>query len=264
MFNAPPHLSGNLYFFTVIAPLGQTARGFSRAHGTVNRPMKLPIGERMTQQPRTPWSVFGAVFVWSVALAAAWVALAHHQFATEPRTSLGVTSWPASSKLPRQLGHSTLVLFLHPKCPCSRATLSELERLFTSIGSGARGKLEVVVDAPIPSNAGSDWLETDTLQRAMQLPNSQIVADPSGVEAALFGATTSGFVMLFDQIGGRQFSGGITEARGHEGENAGLSNLRAILRNEIRSADGIPAFGCRLCLPEKNQASGATHSAEDT
>jgi hypothetical protein len=251
----PSYLCGNLYFFTEIVSLGPAARDLLRAALTFDCPMKLPIVDKMAQQSATSWSLYGAIFVWLIALCAGWAALGYHQFATEPAKFNSVTVWPVDSKLPRLANHSTLVLFLHPKCPCSRATLSELERLFTSIHGRTCGEIDVVVDAPVPQSAGGDWLQTDTLKRAMQLPRSRVMADANGAEAALFGVTTSGFLMLFDQYGARQFSGGITESRGHEGENAGLSNLRSILCNEIQTAVEIPAFGCRLCLPETERTS---------
>jgi hypothetical protein len=37
--------------------------------------------------------------------------------------------WPASSRLARVDGRPTIVMFAHPQCPCSRATVTELEKL---------------------------------------------------------------------------------------------------------------------------------------
>ena len=39
--------------------------------------------------------------------------------------------WPATSQLVRDPGRPTLIMFVHPHCPCSRATLAELDRLLS-------------------------------------------------------------------------------------------------------------------------------------
>ncbi|MFO0864756.1 MAG: hypothetical protein U0744_08910 [Gemmataceae bacterium] len=70
--------------------------------------------------------------------------------------------------------------------------------------------------------------------------------DPEGVEASLFGAETSGHVMLFDPSGHRRFHGGITASRGHAGENMGRQKIIAIVRGESTARDEFPVFGCRL------------------
>jgi hypothetical protein len=204
------------------------------------------------------WSVYGAIVVWIAGLTAGWAILERYQYTADDLQTAGfVDHWPPNSRLPRSSGHSTLVLFLHPKCPCSRATMSELEHLFTSIQGRTAGTTDCVVDATLPVNFGDEWLNTDTMERARHLTDARVVPDPGGVEAGIFGATTSGLVMLFDRGGRRQYAGGITESRGHEGDNAGLDRLQRILCNEIISAEGIPVFGCRLCLPERERVTGA-------
>src|ERR1041384_2637503 len=40
--------------------------------------------------------------------------------------------WPASSQLRFDHLQPTLVMFVHPRCPCSRASLGELARLMTA------------------------------------------------------------------------------------------------------------------------------------
>jgi hypothetical protein len=206
----------------------------------------------------TAWSAYVTIVVWTVAVIAGWTALGRYQFsANDSSGSKHVDHWPPESRLPRTLEHSTLIVFLHPKCPCSRASLTELERLFTSVQGRTDGEINCVVDATIPENASGDWLDTDTLNRAKNLPNARVIADRGGAEAAAFGATTSGFVMLFNEQGTCQFAGGVTESRGHEGENVGLDALQRVLCNEINTTQSFPVFGCRLCLPESNQKSNA-------
>src|SRR6266481_530299 len=40
--------------------------------------------------------------------------------------------WPSDSRIPLDRTRPTLLVFLHPRCPCSRATATELERLLAS------------------------------------------------------------------------------------------------------------------------------------
>ena len=60
--------------------------------------------------------------------------------------------------------------------------------------------------------------------------------------------------MWFDAKGQRLYSGGITASRGHEGDSVGGDAVAALLRGEPTRTAGLPAFGCRLCLPESGAA----------
>ncbi|HEY4235629.1 MAG TPA: hypothetical protein VGM76_19510 [Lacipirellulaceae bacterium] len=213
--------------------------------------MKIRTENILSQQQSAGWPTYATIAVWLAAVAISYWPIARYQYATLDSSTAGfAVHWPSDSKLPRQLGHSTLVLFLHPKCPCSRASLSELERLFASVTGRMAGQLDFVVDATVPKDPGDDWLQTGTLDRVKTIANARVCVDRGGIEAAAFGATTSGCVMLFDERGLRKYAGGVTECRGHEGDNAGRASLAQILCHEVETADGLPAFGCRLCLPD--------------
>jgi hypothetical protein len=84
-----------------------------------------------------------------------------------------------------------------------------------------------------------------------------VVRDDSGREAGRFGAATLGQTLLYDADGSLLFSGGITAARGHAGDNAGRSELVSLLNrglsapvvtmNRGQSArDATHVFGCPL------------------
>jgi len=64
--------------------------------------------------------------LWGTAVIAGFLALAGYE-ATPGATSPPPLEWPASTAIPRASnGLATLLLFAHPKCPCTRATLKEL------------------------------------------------------------------------------------------------------------------------------------------
>ena len=68
-----------------------------------------------------------------------------------------------------------------------------------------------------------------------------------GREAARFGAATSGQTFLYDARGGLLFSGGITGARAHAGDNAGRSAVVTLLNGTGGpAAPRTSVFGCPL------------------
>jgi hypothetical protein len=192
-------------------------------------------------------------------LIAAWVllvgflcwALVAYSFKRDAKGGEAVAHWPVGTSLPTTPGRPTMLVFLHPKCPCSRATMSELERIWVlhSEQDKSSARLEFVV--PVPPDAANDWLSTDTVEQAKRLDGATLVFDPGGVEAKRFGAIASGTVMWFDPAGDCLYAGGVTDGRGHEGGNAGRDSVEQLMRGEAPSEQSLPAFGCRLCLPEK-------------
>jgi hypothetical protein len=153
-----------------------------------------------------------------------------------------VARWPGSTQIRPDPGRGNLVLFLHPRCPCSRATLAELGRLAAVVNG--RAALHVLFLRP--AGAPDGWERTGLWDTAEAIPGARVRADRDGEEAARFGAATSGHAMLFDRAGALRFSGGITPARGHEGDSPGRSALAGLLvRGE--AADSCTAvFGCPL------------------
>jgi hypothetical protein len=70
--------------------------------------------------------------------------------------------------------------------------------------------------------------------------------DDAGVEAARFGAATSGTVLLYDGSGHLLFNGGITESRGHEGFSAGREMLAHLLAQPGHEMKHTAVYGCPL------------------
>jgi hypothetical protein len=186
-----------------------------------------------------------AVLVWAVAVSIGLVWI--WDYKTTPGLASGPPpSWSQSTGL-RQSG-MTLVMTLHPLCTCSQASVSELARLM----AGA---------APVPTvyalfvdfggrtagARGAERIEETTLwQRAAAIPGVIPVADPDGAIARSFGAETSGDVIAYAPTGELVFHGGLTPARGHEGDSAGRQRLLAALRGDVPDFSRSPVFGCPL------------------
>lgn len=90
------------------------------------------------------------------------------------------------------------------------------------------------------ARAASNWLH------AASIPGVHVHADPSGATANLFGAMTSGFTLVYSPAGRLQFAGGITGARGHEGDNMGAHEVVLCAMDADKSATNTPVFGCSL------------------
>ncbi len=156
--------------------------------------------------------------------------------------------WPEESPIAVVPNRATLLVFLHSKCPCSAATVTELEQLFDDLRMCAMDPLPLVqIVAVVPQHADRSWLESAVIRRALHLPSAQLVIDEEGREARRFGAEISGTVVYFDHRHHLQYCGGVTGARGHVGNNTGRSSLfQIIARRRSALPDMRPALGCQL------------------
>lgn len=150
--------------------------------------------------------------------------------------------WPADSRIQHATDNATLVMLAHPHCPCTRASLGELARLMAQ----AQGRVTAYVLFVKPSDFPDGWENTDLLASASAIPGVTVVRDDEGIEAGRFRASTSGQTMLYDAEGKLLFSGGITSARGHEGDNLGRSAIVSLLTTDESGQRGTPVFGCPL------------------
>jgi hypothetical protein len=160
--------------------------------------------------------------------------------------------WPADSPIRRAADRATLVMLAHPRCPCTRASLSELARLMAR----AQGRVTAYVLFVKPADFPDGWEQTDLLASAEAIPGVTVVRDDEGVEAARFRAATSGQIMLYDAAGKLLFSGGLTSARGHEGDNAGRAAVVALLTAGGEAGGETPVFGCPLFAPRDECEAG--------
>jgi hypothetical protein len=156
--------------------------------------------------------------------------------------------WPEASRIPRTAGRPHLIMFVHPRCPCSRASIGELALIM------ARGQEHLTANVLFskPARFDEPWAKSDLWRRAAAISGVVPMLDEYGAEAQQFAAATSGHVVLYDGAGRLHFSGGITISRGHSGDNAGRSAVVALLnRGEAGGPSGSrpiksSVFGCPL------------------
>jgi hypothetical protein len=135
-----------------------------------------------------------------------------------------------------------LLVSLHPRCACSQATLTELARLMAR----APGPLRVDVLVYAPAGGAPSWTETDLIRRARSISGVSVNLDPGGVDSGRLGISTSGHALLIAPDGRTLFSGGITYARGHEGDNAGSAAILSLLARNRPALVETPVFGCSI------------------
>lgn len=199
------------------------------------------------------WMVAG--LLWISALAVGLDAIRRYEYT--PGTAAGApANWPSASRIPRFKGYFTLVVFAHPECPCTRASLAELERLLTRL----EGRVNISVQFRKPRITLKEAQATGLWQAAERIPGVGLTLDSAGDEMRAFGAAVSGQAVLYDPAGHLVFSGGLTEARGHEGRNAGIDAVqRLVMRQaETRAPLRTPVFGCSLITPSTSEGSAWT------
>jgi hypothetical protein len=160
-----------------------------------------------------------------------------------------LTAAPAAEPplvLPAQFrGDSTgpvILMFAHPQCPCTIATLEQLDKL---TARSAKVTSTIIVFFVQPRDRTSEWVQSGSWQRATRIPHIRVIADPDGRSAAQFGVHASGHTLVYGGNGELRFSGGLTPSRGHVGDAAGLTRAAAAVMGSTSLATA-PVFGCAL------------------
>jgi hypothetical protein len=179
--------------------------------------------------------------LWLAIIVGGSLILAREEFTPVQALAQGKT-FPAGSAIPLSSFQPTLILFVHPLCPCTRASFHELEDLLAEVPN----KVSVVVVFTIPEGLPSDWKKGDLWQSAMALSGIHVMQDDRGIESRRFNVTGSGHCLLYSPSGALLFSGGITASRGHDGENPGRLALVSLISTGRADIHGTPVFGCSL------------------
>jgi hypothetical protein len=203
---------------------------------TIDSPSLLP--ERKTE---TVWILGLLATCWlAAAVGGLYLVWAYENGPGEAATA--GPQWPAGTALSQATDRPTLVFLAHPQCSCTVASLGELAEALAR--AKVRPKTYVVFLKP--SSMPEGWEKTDLWTRAEALPDTTIVRDTDGREAERFGTVTSGQTLLYDARGSLLFSGGITGARAHPGDNAGRAAIVALLNQASAATTSTKVFGCSL------------------
>lgn len=158
----------------------------------------------------------------------------------------------ASARAPNEAGlpfafedeRHTLLVFAHPDCPCTTATIGELDRLLADVGDGMRCYVLLWASEEL-----GDWRTSRIGSRVAGLRGVTELPDLDARWARALGVATSGQVLLYAPGGELVFEGGITPGRGHSGDSLGRSAiLDHVLTGE--GASSAPVFGCTFPLED--------------
>jgi hypothetical protein len=197
------------------------------------KPIK-PKGQELGAVSRG-WIV---VVLWSVLATAGMFAVARSGRAVS-RPETPVDHWPDASPVPRNPGRATVLVAIHPRCPCTPATLIAVHELIRR----EPGRFDVVCLATHPIDAGDAWVHASNVEMAREIPGAVVVMDPEGDLAAAHGLRASGQVILYAADGKVVFDGGLTPGRGMVASGEVVARLLDPTRSSLDRAD---AFGCPL------------------
>lgn len=176
------------------------------------------------------------VVAWSLCIVCAFGALAGYMHTP------GASRDPDAEANPflaahRQAHRPLLVIVVHPRCPCTDASLAE----FGDLLARSRGACDAVI---LRFQAG-DWPAGPVSQDCggVSVP---VLPDVDGKIAANLGAETSGDCVLVDADGKIRFHGGITLARGHRGRSHGQDAMLAIIDGRPTALKATPVYGCSI------------------
>ena len=210
---------------------------------------------RKTAQCRRRRGTLHAVAcVWVVMTLAGLMALWNYSYSKAGPVEF-FERWPSDSRIPRPHGTSNLVVFIHPRCPCSIATLVELARIQNDLNHHAKVNISVVMWQPVH---GMLWSESAAHSVCRNITSATVINDRGGIEAKRFTATASGTCFLFDEDGRLQFCGGLTQSRGHVGESLESNILLKVTQQGRQSIVtelpvSTPVYGCSLFASSEQQ-----------
>lgn len=188
----------------------------------------------------SPKIILGFAIIWIGCIAVGLAVLTDYE--NRPgKTGKNPNTWPKESHLIRPTGKPLLVMFVHPHCPCSQASMGELAQIL----SRCENKVFTTVCFIRPKEFDTDWEKSSLWTEAQRL-KVQTYVDIEGEEANRFEAKTSGHTLLYATDGKLIFSGGITASRGHSGDNTGRDTITTFLLENIQKQDHTFVFGCPL------------------
>lgn len=190
---------------------------------------------------RIRWLAAPVIAIWALGLAVgfkqAW------EYELTPGVSAAAPAHTLFASLPQsQPGLPVLIVFAHPQCTCTRATIGNLDSLLAHTPCPLNTYV-VIVHLP---GEPAGWDKTDLWQSARAIPGVHVVLDQNGNLARQFGARTSGQTLLYAANGSLLFRGGITSERGHYGDNDGTDAILAELRHPTGKPAVTPVFGCSI------------------
>jgi hypothetical protein len=212
-------------------------------------PGSTDAGAAPTGRPdrRNGW-IYLAIVLWGTAVTAGAAELWRYKLTPGETPAPAPQIWPANSNIPAHPGKPLLLMVAHPQCSCTRASLNELSRLIARFEKLDNPPVLYLSVIPTGGERG-DLIDGPVLRTASAIKGLNVVIDADGEFADRLGAKTSGHTLLYGADGKLLYSGGITNARAHEGDAAGQNAIVAALYGKAQGTKDAPVFGCGLHSP---------------
>jgi hypothetical protein len=192
--------------------------------------------------PKNRLSLAVGLAVWAAGIAAGFAGL--QAYSARAGTSRAPSDQAAGFLVSHQrIGRPLLVMAVHPRCPCTDASLAELGDLLARSRGACDALLLQYHPAGWPAEAAFQTLG------GVRVP---VVPDLDGRVATTLGAETSGHCVLVDARGAIRFYGGLTLARGHRGRSPAQDAILQVVGGGTSSLTSAPVYGCELgpvCRP---------------
>ena len=190
--------------------------------------------------PRKVIGLTTGVAVWIGCVAAGFCAL--QRYSAVAGDSFAPRSPEEFFSAHRQPNRPLVVMAVHPRCPCTSASLAELGDFLAR----SRGGCDALLLQYHPENPDSDWSDDDALPTSLGGVQVGVLIDRGGKMATALGAATSGHAVFVDARGTVRFAGGITIARGHRGRSPAQDAMLQVLSGAESNIVSAPVFGCAL------------------
>src|SRR5262245_46469641 len=119
-------------------------------------------------KPRSFKAVLTAVILmWFAGICYGAVKLLNYNFTPAPPPHASAV-WPPDSSLVAQPSKFTLVMVAHPQCPCTEATLSELEIIMARFHDRLRAEVLFIQ----PEGMTEDWVKSKLWKHAATIPGA--------------------------------------------------------------------------------------------
>ena len=194
------------------------------------------------ERSKTP-AVVLLVAVWLVTILLGGFAQIRYSLASKA-TGSATDRWPATTQIGKKDDSKQLMIFLHPKCACSIASIAELSK----IQNRCTELIPVKAVFYCPKGEHQSWVSGELWEAAEAIDGCDCLVDLGAMEFKRFGVETSGHALLFDEQDRRIYSGGVTSSRGHVGDNLGASTLVKLIQGSEVLVDELPVFGCQILM----------------
>lgn len=176
--------------------------------------------------------------LWTAGLLVALVLFTLWAAREEQKASAKSRNWPEGAPLTLDPARLTLLVFVHPQCRGTEATLQTLAHVMERCAGHANVTIMLYEDPALLAY----WKGSPIKAVAESIPGATVRNDSLGEAASFFDVTTSGSALLFAPDGTLLYRGGITPGLGQVGEGDVLQTWLL----EGRGVRHEPVFGCSL------------------